>query len=109
MSDLHVAFVILALIAVVFSDEQGLRCFLGRKRTLSASLVAKMHLAVSVGIGGLLLTGGLMFLDRYDYLLREPVFMIKMCFVGALVINGFFDRFYLASCDREGLCRVGST
>jgi len=89
MSDLHVVFVILALIAVAFSDEQGLRWFLGRKRTLSPSLVAKMHLAVSVGIGGLLLTGGLMFLDRYDYLLREPVFLIKMCFVGALVVNGF--------------------
>lgn len=90
MTELHLAFVVLSLLIVLYSDEQGLRWFLGRKETLSKKKVHLLHLVVSIGLGGILLTGGLMFLDRADYLLRQPVFIVKMLFVGALVINAFF-------------------
>lgn len=90
MTEFHVASVILSLLVVLYSDEQGLLWFLGKKKTLSAKRIQILHVLVSIGLGGILLTGGLMFLDRSDYLLQEPIFIVKMLFVLALVVNAFF-------------------
>lgn len=90
MSELHVVSVVLTLLIVVYSDEQALMWLLGRKQMLSKKRVDLLHILVSLGLGGILLTGGVMFIDRADYLLSQPVFIVKMIFVGALVINAFF-------------------
>lgn len=88
MSEFHVAFVILSFLAVLYSDEQGLRWMLGKKERLAHGRVKVLHYLVSAGLAGVILTGGLMFLDRAEYLLSQPVFIVKMIFVLALVVNG---------------------
>ena len=90
MAEFHVVFVALTILVVLYSDEQGLVWLLGKKKTLSKKVVDTLHALVSIGLGGILLTGGLMFLDRADYLLAQPIFIAKMVFVAALVINAFF-------------------
>ncbi len=90
MPVLHLTAVALTLGAVLYSDHQGFRWFVGRVETLPQKRVALLHTLVSVGIALILLTGGTMFLDRSTYLLSQPIFLIKMCFVGALVVNAFF-------------------
>lgn len=89
MIELHVAFVIGTLIVVVISDGQGVLWLFGIKKILSAKFVDILHKVVSVGIGGLLLTGGLMFLEQYDYLLQNIAFLSKMALVFALIVNAF--------------------
>jgi cation transport ATPase len=86
----HITAVVLTLLAVLYADEQGLQWFLGRTRVLSQKSVEVVHTLVSVGIAVIILTGGLMFIDRSSYLLSQATFLAKMCFVGALVLNGFF-------------------
>lgn len=90
MTGIHVLFVIISLITVVIADEHALMWMLGKKQTLPAKRVEIFHVVTSLGIAGLLLTGGLMFMDRASYLLSDTTFLVKMGFVGALVINGFF-------------------
>ena len=91
MSEFHVAFVVLTLLIVVFADEQGLLWFLGKKQILSKRRVDLLHVLVTLGLGGILTTGGLMFIDRSEYLLQQPVFITKMVFVLTLVINAAFS------------------
>ncbi len=90
MSEFHVVFVVLSVLIVLYSDEQGLMWFLGKKRVLSGKSVNLLHTLVSLSLGGILLTGGLMFLDRTEFLLAQPIFIVKMVFVGVLVLNAFF-------------------
>ncbi len=90
MSEFHVVFIIITILFVLYSDEQGLTWLLGRKSTLSKKVVDVLHIVVSAGLGGIVFTGGLMFLDRAEYLISQPVFIIKMIFVLALMINAFF-------------------
>ncbi|KND51201.1 MAG: hypothetical protein ABA06_02735 [Parcubacteria bacterium C7867-001] len=90
MAALHVFSVIGAAIAVVLADEQGIEWFLGKKRTLEERSVRWSHIFVSIGLAAALLTGGLMFIDRAEYLIHNPAFLLKMDFVLALVVNGFF-------------------
>lgn len=90
MALFHVIAVLGSLAAVLYADYHGSRWFRGKTETLSQATVNRMHASVSVGLAALLLTGGLMFIDRAQYLLSQPVFIAKMGFVLALVINGFF-------------------
>ena len=90
MTALHVTLVILTGLIVLYSDEQGFMWLFGKKQILPHRQVMLQHVLVSVGLAGILLTGGLMFVDRASYLLHDPVFLAKMVFVLALVINGFF-------------------
>ena len=89
--DLHVAFVCATLALVVYADEQGLMWMLGKKRVLSERLLEWLHALVGVGLAGLIATGGLLFfVGSYSFLITDPVFIVKMVLVLALVINAFF-------------------
>jgi hypothetical protein len=89
--DLHLAFIWGTLAVVVYSDEQALLWILGKKRVMNKRLLEWLHALVGVGLAGLLTTGGLLFfVGGYDFLLSDPAFIIKMVFVAALLINGFF-------------------
>jgi hypothetical protein len=100
MTEIHLAFVFVTLFFVVISDGSGVLWLLGIRKTLPAKFIHVMHLIVSVGIGGLLLTGGLMVLERFDYLLQDVAFIAKMALVLALVINAFCI---------EGLAKLATT
>lgn len=90
MVEVHLALVIATALAVFIADEQALVWMLGKKEVLSQKVITALHLLTTFGLGGILVTGGLMFINRISYLLSEPIFIIKMIFVGALVINAFF-------------------
>lgn len=90
MTAIHLLLVIITILAVLYSDEQGLLWLMGKRELLDAKRVELLHIIVSIGLAGVLLTGGLLFIDRAFVLLTEPAFLVKMVFVLALVINGFF-------------------
>lgn len=90
MTEIHLAFVIVTLFFVIISDGSGFLWLLGIRKTLPATFIHVMHIIVSLGIGGLLLTGGLMFIERFEYLLQDIVFLTKMVLILALLINAFY-------------------
>ncbi|MBU0750326.1 hypothetical protein KKH15_02300 [Patescibacteria group bacterium] len=84
---LHVFLIIITGVTVLYSDEQGLEWFVGKQKTLKKKAVEMLHIVVSLGLSGIILTGGLMLIQAPGYL-QDPTFITKMVFVGALVING---------------------
>jgi hypothetical protein len=90
MNLLHIISVIGTGMAVFYADEQAFMWIVGKKQRLSARMVRVMHVIVGLGLAALILTGGLLFVDRSAYLLKNPTFLVKMIFVTALIINTFF-------------------
>ena len=88
--DLHVAIIWATLAVVAFADEQGFMWILGKKRVLNERLLEWLHALTGLGLAGLITTGGLMLLNGYAFLLSDPVFIVKMVAVAALILNGFF-------------------
>jgi len=100
MITLHLSLVILTGLCVLYSDEQAFAWVLGKKNVLSPRLVDILHVVVSIGLSGIIATGGILFLSR-SFLLHDPVFLTKMVFVGALIVNGFFiDRLSVTATER---------
>ena len=86
----HVAAIIVTVLCVLYSDEQGLRWMLGKKEVLNAKKIAVLHVLVSIGLALIILTGGLKAMTALAYYLSNPLFIAKMGFVLVLVVNGFF-------------------
>lgn len=98
---LHIIAIICTGLTVLYTDEKALGWVLGKTQTLSRSFVDRTHVIVSVGLATIIATGGLLFLPRMHYLLNSSVFLVKMCFVGALIVNGFFiDRLAVTATER---------
>jgi len=87
---LHILSIFVTGLAVLYSDEQGLLWILGKKETLDPGRIEKLHVVVSVGLALIILTGGLLALPSLSYYLHNTIFLVKMGFVGALIVNGFF-------------------
>lgn len=87
---IHIFAICITGLVVLYSDEQGLRWMLGKVEVLNARRIAFLHGVVSIGLPLVILTGGLMAVPALDYYLRNPIFLMKMGFVGVLIVNGFF-------------------
>lgn len=87
---LHILSIFVTGLCVLYSDEQGLLWMLGKKETLEPARIGLLHDVVSVGLAIIILTGGLLVMPSLSYYLHDPVFLVKMGFVGALIVNGFF-------------------
>lgn len=89
MVTIHIALIIIAGLTVLYSDEQGLEWFRGTQKTLSKKRLSLLHSIVSLGLAGIILTGGLVLINEPEFL-ADPAFIAKMAFVTALTINGLF-------------------
>lgn len=90
MTIFHVGAIVLTVLFVLYADEQGIQWMLGKKKTLDKRRIEILHAIVGVGISLIILAGGLIAIPRLDYLLTNTTFLIKMGFVGVLIINAFF-------------------
>src|SRR4051812_11977092 len=90
---IHVSIVLATLAVVFYADEQGLSWILGKQEVLPARKIQILHTLVGVGLASIIATGGLLFLRSPGYYLGNATFLIKMCLVAALVINGFVITF----------------
>jgi hypothetical protein len=97
----HVLLIILTGCAVLYSDEQALAWLLGKKELLHPKHVLWLHFIVTFGLAGIIVTGGALFVRNSSYYLHDPTFLIKMVFVGALIVNGYFiDQFSAIPIER---------
>lgn len=101
MTFLHVVAIICAGVTVLYTDKLALSWLRGKKQVLDTAVIDRAHIAVSIGLAVIIATGGLLFLPRAEFLLTSPLFAIKMCFVLALIINGFFiDKLATTATER---------
>ena len=83
----HVTLISLTLLLVFFSDEVALEWIIGVRKTISKQLADRLHLAVSTGLTGTILSGTLLAWPLLDHLMQQPAFLVKMLFVITLVVN----------------------
>ena len=75
---------------VLYTDEQAVMWMLGKKQMLSRGRIMAMHHAIAIGLALLLITGGLLYTRAAPEYLTNPVFIIKMIAIAALIINTYF-------------------
>lgn len=84
---LHATFICGTLLPVLYGDLLGLEWLTGARTTLGERLVGRLRWLAGAGLCGILATGFLLALPKLVELRGEPLFVVKLIFVGALVIN----------------------
>lgn len=73
---------------IVRADHLGFLWIRGTLKTLDKKRVQTLHRNTWIGLGGMIITGVLLFIPMKDYLLMRPQFLLKMAFVFTLLVNG---------------------
>ena len=93
---LHVGILILTAGAILWADVYGSSWLKGKKTTLNPVIVGRLHLAVTIGLTGMITTGITLFWPLREYLINEnSAFITKMFFVFALVVNSIVIEQYM--------------
>ncbi len=90
MVNIHIAFVVLTLCLVFYSDHKAFLWFRGKIVRMDS---VKTNICHKLGLWGFLLictTGFSLFWPLREFLLSNNVFLSKMIFVSVLGINGLF-------------------
>ncbi len=85
----HLFFLGLTALVIIYSDHQGFLYFLGKKETLSYTFLLWSHRLVWIGLIAMIATGVFLTLPAWTYRLQDPAFYVKMGFVLVLVVNAF--------------------
>jgi len=97
MLALHLTILACTALVILYTDHLGWKYFRGRERTLSATLVYRLHYAVWLGLLGMIATGLTMAWPVLPILLTLPLFILKMSFVGVLFVNAIFIGFFVST------------
>jgi hypothetical protein len=87
MFAVHILSLVFSLGLIVFADKQAFAWIRGKKLTLNAVLMRRVHLLMWAGLLLLAGSGLLLFLPMASYLLSQPLFIVKMFFVAILFVN----------------------
>lgn len=94
LQTIHLIVAITTGLVVLYADEQALAWFLGKRERLDPRTTSFLHLAVTIGLASLLVTGGLLYVRAPAAFLSSALFIVKMIMVFALICNTYFiDRF----------------
>jgi hypothetical protein len=87
-----------AACGVLVADKIGFSWIRGKTRTLSHKTLHILHETLSYALAALILSGLYLFWPERAYLLGQNLFLLKMFFVAALVINSVvIDRLMLVA------------
>jgi hypothetical protein len=86
---IHISVIIVTGLLVLYSDEQALLWVLGKIPVLDQKRVTVLHRSVSIGLALLLITGGLLYIRDVPFYISDPVFIVKMVAISALILNTY--------------------
>lgn len=87
LSTIHIGAVFFSFGIIMLADKQAFAWMRGAQQTLNPRLVHLYHRLTWLGLLVLITTGSIMFWPRASYLLAQPLFIMKMLFVGMLLVN----------------------
>ena len=87
MLDLHIALVFYSFGVIFFADKEAFAWMRGLKQTLDARHLTLLHALMWLGLAGLIASGLSLFLPMANYLLHEPLFIMKLLLVAILIVN----------------------
>ena len=83
----HIGATFFSVGMILLADKEAFAWMRGTKSTLHAKRMLLYHRLMWVGLLSLIFSGFLMFLPMSAYLLSQPLFIMKLLFVGILVVN----------------------
>lgn len=88
---IHIAILLITAFFIIKSDHYGFKWLRGTVTTLDALIITRWHDYITLGLIGILISGFLLFYPRREFIFSgDDLFLFKMVFVFALVINSFF-------------------
>ena len=87
---LHLLAVGATLLLVFYADSRAMRWIRTPGIRMNRRTVAFLHHGVSTGLAVIITTGALLLIPLADFIFKNPVFIVKMGAVGALIINSIF-------------------
>ncbi len=81
-------FLAFSVAVMLFADKQAISWMTGRQSLLDAKTLHYTHVAMWIGLGGMIVTGVILASSYIEALLQQPYFIYKMAFVAVLFING---------------------
>jgi hypothetical protein len=84
---LHIGFLCLAALGIFIADHAAFNWMRGKTPLMGKKALFTAHWIVTTALLGLVYTGLVLFWPERDYLLTQPLFLLKMGFVAALLIN----------------------
>lgn len=88
MTLVHVLSIGFVIAVITMADKEALAWMRGKKSVLDRRSLHNLHVMTWVGLLALIASGVTLFWDRKEYLLTQPLFIMKMLFVAVLVVNG---------------------
>lgn len=93
---LHIGILVITLVCIIWADIYASLWLHSKKQTLNQKIVNRLHVGVTVGLIGMIVTGITLFWPLREYLIdKSDAFFVKMFFVFALVINSFVIDKYM--------------
>ena len=86
----HILILVPTILLVLMTDLYALSWVIGKRKTLNETLLKKLHLAIWIGLIGMIVSGALMVASSWQGYLSIDLFKNKMLAVLVLVINGIF-------------------
>ena len=87
MTPLHIISFGFVLGVTVIADKEAFAWMRGIRATLDSKQLAFYHRLVWVGLASLIVTGTLLVYPSRLYVLSDVLFLIKLLFVGVLIVN----------------------
>jgi len=84
---LHICFLCLAAVGILIADHAAFNWMRGKNAVIGKKELFAAHWIVTTALLGLVYTGLVLFWPQRDYLLQQPLFLLKMAFVAALLLN----------------------
>lgn len=94
MTPVHLLFLFGALPAIVYADILGIAWIRSRTQVLDGPTLQRLHYWIYFCLLGIIITGVIMLSERAA-LLGNPVFITKMVFVLALVMNSLVISWHM--------------
>ena len=86
---IHIITATTLVLLVIYTDHYGLSWLRGKLNVLDKNKIERLHKAIYLGIGIMLITGIYLFWPNKDYLMYVKEFWLKMLFVATLITNSF--------------------
>lgn len=109
MEEVHLAILAITAIAILWANHEGLWYMLGKKQTLDATRMDRLHKAVFAGFWGMVITGAIMVWPGFSYYSADPAFQLKMVFVLMVLLNGFFIGTVMHTATHTPFAQLTST
>jgi hypothetical protein len=83
----HVLFLAVAVVGIALADRAAIGWVRGKVQTIESKHLFAAHWTVTLALLGLVYSGLFLFWPMHTYLITQPLFLLKMFCVGALLVN----------------------